>query len=99
MDIMMNKLLKLEPGSKVILEYDDGNFIVEGLIDTVYEEDMEDNEDVPVIYNCLVEITNFIQNVPNNSIEKYIEINMFNHPSKISDGTGEVIWSEMSKSK
>ena len=97
MDLMVEKLLKLPVGEKLVLELDDGATVLAGEIDTCYDSDNDldvNDENYEVYYVCLFKINEVISclNEQDYKANQFIELSIYNHPDRITSENGDIIW-------
>lgn len=97
MDEMIREISKYPNGTYLKLECEDGQLVLEGKIDTIYETDNRlDEEDIRYreFYACAVKIKKIIQNLKDKdcNINDLIEISVENQPALITLYDGSIVW-------
>ncbi len=97
MDEMMREISKYPNGTYLKLECEDGQLVLEGIIDTIYETDNRlDEKDIRYreFYACAVKIKKIIQNLKDKdcNINDLIEISVENQPALITLYDGSIVW-------
>lgn len=97
MDEMMKVISKYANGTYLKVEWGNGQLVLEGKIDTIYESNngLEEEEDgYNEFYACALNIENIVNNLTNKKchIGGLIEISVENEPSLITLDNGSIIW-------
>lgn len=97
MDEMMKAISKYANSTYLRVEWDDGQLVLEGKIDTIYESDngLEMEEDgYKEFYACAFRIEGILNNLEDKEchIGGLIEISTENEPTLIALNDGSVIW-------
>lgn len=99
MDDLVSELCKYGIGYKIIVEYDEGKTILEGIIksfpETYYGYDEED-EDYKEYYSCRFVVTKILSNGSEIDYQKddKIELSEVFPPYRILTESGDVIWNK-----
>ena len=97
MDEMMKVINKYANGTYLKVEWENGQLVLEGKIDTIYESDNgleEEDDEYKEFYACAFRIENIVNN-PNDKgchIDGLIEISVENEPTLIALDDGNIIW-------
>lgn len=97
MDEMMKAISKYANGTYMKVEWDNGQLVLEGKIDTIYESNNgleEDDEGYKEFYACAFSVENILNNQENREchIGVLVEISMENEPTLIALDDGSIIW-------
>lgn len=97
MDEMMEQISKYPNGTHLKVEWQYGQLVLEGKIDTIYESDngLEEEEDgYKEFYACAFRIEKILNNHINKSFipNSLIEISIENEPTVITLKDGCVLW-------
>ena len=102
MDLMVELLLKMPVGEKIVLDFDDGATVLAGEIDTCYDDDNGldvTDENYEVFYVCLFRINEVVRSLNEQSykVNQFIELSIHNHPDRIRSENGDIIWKNTKK--
>lgn len=97
MDEMMKAISKYANGTWLKVEWENGQLILEGIIDTIYESNNgleEEDEGYKEFYACAFNVEKVINNSKDKECQKgaLIEISIENEPTLIVLNDGSVIW-------
>ncbi len=97
MDEMMKEISQYSNGTYLRVEWECGQLVLEGKIDTIYESDNgleEDDDGYKEFYACAFRVEKIISNENNKSIvlNSLIEISIENQPTKITLKDGNILW-------
>lgn len=102
MDEMMKAISKYANGTYMKVEWDNGQLVLEGKIDTIYESNNgleEEDEGYKEFYACAFSVENILNNQENREchIGGLVEISMENEPTLIALDDGSIIWKKWYK--
>lgn len=94
---MLRKISEYSNGTVLKMSWQDGDDVIEGVIDTIYETNngVNENEDgYQEYYACTVVIKKIIHNLTNRalSVNQLIEIAKIDEPTSIELENGRSIW-------
>lgn len=97
MDEMMKMINKYPNGTYLKVEWGNGQLVLEGRIDTIYESNNgfdEEDDGYEEFYACAFSVENIINNLKNVEchIGDLVEISIENEPTKIAIEDGSIIW-------
>ena len=100
MDEMIKQISNYSNGTYLKVEWEYGQLVLEGKIDTIYESDNgldEDDDGYKEFYACAFRIEKIISNEINKSIvlNSLIEISIENTPTKITLQDGNILWEKL----
>lgn len=101
MDEMLEKISRYPNGTFLKISWENGNLIIEGEIDTVYETDNgldEDDDKYQEFYACTVTVNKVINNLTYKIIntDDLVEVSIENSPTRIELDDGTLIWEKSS---
>ena len=101
MDEMLEKISRYPNGTFLKISWENGNLIIEGEIDTVYETDNgldEDDDKYQEFYACTVTVHKVINNLTYKIIntDDLVEVSIENSPTRIELDDGTLIWEKSS---
>lgn len=97
MDEMMQEICKYSNGTYLIVEWEYGRVVLEGIIDTIYESnnglDEEDNN-YKEFYACAFKIKKICKNSSSKiyGVDNLIELSIENQPTLIALADSSIIW-------
>lgn len=97
MDEMMKVISRYSNGTYLRVEWDNGQLVLEGKIDTIYESDNgleEEDDEYKEFYACAFSVENVLNNLKNKECHtgRLVEISMENEPTLIALDDGNIIW-------
>ena len=97
MDEMMKAINKYANGTYLKVEWENGQLVLEGKIDTIYESNNgleEDENGYKEFYACAFSVENIVNNLKECHIDigGLIEISIENEPTLITLEDGSIIW-------
>ncbi len=102
MDEMMKVISKYSNGTYLRVEWDNGQLVLEGKIDTIYESNNgleEEDDGYKEFYACAFSVENILNDLKDKGcrIAGLVEISMENEPTLIALEDGTIIWSPAMK--
>ena len=97
MDKMMQEIGKYSNGTYLKVEWENGQLVLEGIIDTIYESDNgldEEDDNYKEFYACAFRIEKVCKNSMDKACEinNLIELSIENQPTLIALQDGSIIW-------
>lgn len=97
MDEMMKAINKYANGTYLKVEWENGQLVLEGRIDTIYETNNgfeEEDDGYKEFYACAFSVENIVSNSKEKEchIGGLIEISIENEPTLIALDNGSIIW-------
>lgn len=97
MDELMKVINKYANGTYLKVEWENGQLVLEGKIDTIYESNNgmeEEDDEYKEFYACAFIVENIVNNLKGEEchIGGLIEISVENEPTLITLDNGSVIW-------
>lgn len=97
MDEMMKAINKYANGTYLKVEWENGQLVLEGRIDTIYETNNgfeEEDDGYKEFYACAFSVENIVSNPKEKEchIGGLIEISIENEPTLIALDNGSIIW-------
>ena len=96
-DEMVRTLSQYPNGTFLRLSWDCESFVIDGILDTIYETDNgadEGSKEYQEFYACAIQIKHIIKSSENRTLalNSLIEISINNQPTRIELSNGKVIW-------
>lgn len=97
MDEMMKAIDKYANGTYLEVEWENGQLVLDGKIDTIFETNNgleEEDDGYKEFYTCVFKVENIIKIIKDKEyhIGAFIEISMENEPTLITLKDGTIIW-------
>lgn len=97
MDDMMKEISQYPNGTYLKVEWNNGQFVLDGEIDTIYESDNgldEEDANYREFYACAFRVKSIVRNLKNIDcvVDSLIEISIENQPTQITLLDGSILW-------